>query len=231
MEKLEVKQDLFAEMEAHCSPITILSTNTSVLSVTEIAAKCNGKERVVGTHFWDPHYLIPLVEVIKGRDTSDAVIDYTCQLLRSAGKRPVKVKQDVPGFIGNRLQHALWREAISIVERGIAEPEMVDEVIRSGFALRLPVLGPLQHADMVGLDQILRIHDCIFPHIEKSSEPSALLRQKQIAGELGFKTGKGFYKWDRESMQECRKRLIEHLIRRKREDEGESGEAKRIEKQ
>jgi 3-hydroxybutyryl-CoA dehydrogenase len=212
VEKLEIKQDLFKEMEEFCSPITVLATNTSVISITEIAAKTKEKERVVGTHFWNPPYLIPLVEVIPGRNTSTEVVDYTCQLLQSIGKKPVKVKKDVPGFIGNRLQHALWREAISIVEQGIAEPEMVDEVIKSGFGIRLPVLGPLQNADMVGLDLTFQIHDYILPFIERSPEPSSLLRQKHLSGELGFKTGKGFYEWSPRSIEECRKGLIEHLI-------------------
>ncbi len=213
VEKLEVKQNLFKEMEAHCSPITILATNTSVISITEIAAKTKRKERVVGTHFWNPPYLIPLVEVVGGQDTLAEVKDYTYNLLRSVGKHPVMVKRDVPGFVGNRLQHALWREAISIVEQGIADPETVDEVIKNGFGIRLPVLGPLENADLAGLDLTLQIHDYILKFIENSPAPSPLLRRKLEAGELGFKTGRGFYTWDQESMGHCRKGLVEHLIR------------------
>ena len=96
-----------------------MATNTSAISITEIAAKTKARDRVVGTHFWNPPYLVPLVEVIGGRDTSTEVKDYACSLLKSVGKHPVVIKRDVPGFVGNRLQHALWREAISIVERGI----------------------------------------------------------------------------------------------------------------
>ena len=216
-ENLVVKQSLFKEMEAHCSPITILATNTSVISITEIAAKTKAKERVVGTHFWNPPYLIPLVEVVGGKETLAEVKDFTFNLLKSVGKHPVMVKRDVPGFVGNRLQHALWREAISIVEQGIADPETVDEVIKNGFGIRLPVLGPLENVDMVGLDLTFQIHDYILPHIEKSPNPSPLLRQKQEAGELGFKTGKGFYEWNQQSMEACRNHLLEHLIRWNRE--------------
>ncbi len=216
-ENLEVKQSLFKEMEAFCSPITILATNTSVISITEIAAKTKAKERVVGTHFWNPPYLIPLVEVVGGKETLAEVKDFTFNLLKSVGKHPVMVKRDVPGFVGNRLQHALWREAISIVEQEIADPETVDEVIKNGFGIRLPVLGPMENVDMVGLDLTFQIHDYILPHIEKSPNPSPLLRQKLEAGELGFKTGKGFYEWDQQAMEACRSRLLGHLIRWNRE--------------
>ena len=149
----------------------------------------------MGTHFWNPPYLIPLVEVVKGQDTSVEVLDLTFEVLERAGKSPIKVLKDVPGFIANRLQHALWREAISIVENGIADAATVDKAIKSGFAIRLPVLGPLENADMVGLDLILSIHDYIFKSLESSREPSPLLKEKISRGELGFKSGKGFYHW------------------------------------
>ena len=149
-ENLELKQNLFYEMEKYCSPITILATNTSMFCITEIAAGTTARERVVGTHFWNPPYLIPLVEVTGGQDTLAEVKDYTCNLLKSMGMHPVIVKKDVPGFIGNRLQHALRREAISIVENGIADPETVDAVIKKGFGIRFAVLGPLEDQEAIG---------------------------------------------------------------------------------
>ena len=133
------------------------------------------------------------------------------------GKHPVKVNKDVPGFVGNRLQHALWREAISIVEQGIADPATVDEVVKHSFGIRLPVLGPLENADLVGLDLTLQIHDYILKHIESSTEPSPLLRQKVEKGELGFKSGRGFQQWNPESIDQCRKHLLNHLIHWNRE--------------
>lgn len=177
-ENLEVKQKLFRELDSICSSDCILATNTSVISITEIAAKAMRRKRIIGTHFWNPPYLIPLVEVIKGQETSPQVVDLTVDLLRSVGKHPVKVKKDVPGFVGNRLQHALWREAISIIDKGIADPETVDEVIKKGFGIRLPVLGPVENADMVGLDLTMAIHDYILKHLESSPEPAPLLREK-----------------------------------------------------
>ena len=116
----------------------------------------------------------------------------------------MRVKKDVPGFVGNRMQHALWREAISIVEQGIADAETVDEVVKMGFGLRLPVLGPLENADMIGLDLTLQIHDYILEHIEDSREPSPLLREKVEKGELGFASGEGFRVWTPREIEECR---------------------------
>jgi 3-hydroxybutyryl-CoA dehydrogenase len=211
-EKLDLKQELFQKLDTLCPPEAVLTTNTSVISITEIAAKATRRSRIVGTHFWNPPYLIPLVEVIKGEETSPKVVDLTADLLRSVGKHPVKVRRDVPGFVGNRLQHALWREAISIVEQGIADPAVVDEVVKKGFGIRLPVLGPLENADMVGLDLTLQIHDYILKYIDRSTDPSPLLKQKVEKGELGFNTGQGFQKWTQDTMERCKKRLVEHLV-------------------
>lgn len=216
-ESLSLKQQLFREMEAYCSPNTVLASNTSVISITEIASKAKRKERIVGTHFWNPPYLIPLVEVVPGSKTSAEVVDYTYELLKTAGKHPVKVKRDVPGFVGNRLQHALWREAISIVEQDIADAATVDEVIKQSFGIRLSILGPLETADMVGLDLTLQIHDYILQHIERSPGPSPLLREKVKKGELGFKTGKGFQQWSPEEIDLSRKNLVDYLIKWNRE--------------
>jgi len=216
-EQLELKQKLFQEMDEICSEDAILATNTSVISITEIGARAKGRKRIVGTHFWNPPYLIPLVEVVPGSDTSPRTVDSTYDLLKSVGKHPVKVKKDVPGFVGNRLQHALWREAISIVDQGIADAATVDEVIRNSFGIRLPVLGPLETADMVGLDLTLQIHNYILKYIERSTEPAPILKQKVEKGELGFKTGRGFQEWDQESIQRSRSQLLEYLIKWNRE--------------
>lgn len=216
-ENLDLKQQLFQKLDASCSSDTILATNTSVISITEIASKSVKRDRIVGTHFWNPPYLIPLVEVIKGEETSSRVVDLTADLLKSVGKYPVKVKKDVPGFVGNRLQHALWREAISIVEHGIADPATVDDVVKKGFGMRLPVLGPLENADMVGLDLTMQIHDYILKYIERSTEPSPLLKRKVEKGELGFSTGRGLQEWNEENIKQCKERFIKYLIRWNRE--------------
>ena len=211
-ENLALKQDVFERLDALCAPEVILCTNTSVMSITEIGARAAHKERVVGTHFWNPPYLIPLVEVVRTADVDPVVVERTMALLRAVGKHPIDCKKDVPGFVANRLQHALWREAISIVEHGIADAATVDESIRFGPGLRLPILAPMENADMVGLDLTLQIHDYILPHLEASGEPSPLLREKVEAGELGFKTGKGFADWTPEQAEASRKRLAAYLV-------------------
>ena len=211
-EDMGLKQEVFRTLDGCCPPETVLATNTSVMSITEIASRAERRDRIVGTHFWNPPYLIPLVEVVRAADTAPAVMDLTLDLLRRAGKHPVRVEKDVPGFVANRLQHALWREAISIVEHGIADAATVDECVRYGFGLRLPVLGPLENADMVGLDLTLSIHDYILSHIEASPEPSPLLREKVGAGDLGFKSGRGFQDWTPERAQASRDGLLAYLV-------------------
>ena len=211
-ENLDLKQKIFRDLDSLCPPDAVLATNTSVISITEIASKAKGKARIVGTHFWNPPYLIPLVEVIRGNETSESSMDTAFDLMKAIGKHPVRVNKDVPGFVGNRLQHALWREAISIVERGIADAATVDECIRFGFGLRLPILGPIENVDMVGTDLTLAIHSYILQHLESSPSPSPLLKKKVEQGDLGFKSGKGFQEWPPEKAQESRKRLLEYLL-------------------
>ena len=151
-EDMKIKRETFAKLEARCRPDTIFCSNSSVMSPSEISAEMEHRERFVGTHFWNPGHLIPLVEVVKSDASSDEVAQTVMEVLSSVGKEPVLCKKDVPGFIANRMQHALWREAISIVERGIADPATVDKAVRYAFGLRLPQLGPLENADMVGTD-------------------------------------------------------------------------------
>jgi 3-hydroxybutyryl-CoA dehydrogenase len=216
-EDMEIKQNMFRELDSICGKDVILATNTSVMSITEISVKTRFKERVVGTHFWNPPFLIPLVEVVKAVDTSEDVMQRTMELMKEVGKHPIRVHKDVPGFVANRLQHALWREALSIVENGIADAKTVDESIQYGFGIRLPVLGPLENADMVGLDLTLSIHSYIFKHLESSTEPSKLLKEKVEKGELGFKAGKGFQEWTPAEAAASKKRLIEYLTKVKME--------------
>ncbi len=196
-ENMAFKQDLFARMDAIAKPGAVLASNTSGLSITAIAERCTRPERVLTTHFWNPPHLMPLVELVKGEKTADHVIQAVRELLLSCGKVPVIVKKDRPGQLGNRLQMALVREAVNIVQEGIADIEDVDLAAKSGFGLRLPVYGIFEHQDIVGLDMGLSIVDYVSTDLYAEPRAPQLMRDLVERGDLGVKTGKGFYDWSK----------------------------------
>ncbi len=210
-EKLELKQALFSDIEALVSLECILASNTSVLPITQIMSKLQHPERALGTHWWNPPHFIPLVEVIRTPSTTDHAVDVTMEILAAVGKRPVRVEKDVPGFIGNRLQHALWREAISLVENGICDAESVDTVVKESFGRRLAVLGPLENADLVSTELTLDIHNTVLSDIEQRPGPSPYLQKLVNEKKSGMATGEGFRQWTPSSAQAVRDRLANHL--------------------
>lgn len=212
-EDMGIKRETFAKLEECCSADAIFCTNSSVMSPSEISRELKHRERFVGTHFWNPAHLIPLVEVVKSDASSDETAQTVMEVLAGVGKKPVLCKKDVPGFIANRMQHALWREAISIVERGIADAATVDEAVRYSFGLRLPQLGPMENADMVGTDLTYNIHDYILHDLEDSHVPSPLLKELRDGGKLGFKSGEGFQTWSQEETVASAAALNEYLIK------------------
>lgn len=218
-EVMELKQDLFAKIEGYCRKDTILATNTSVMSPTEISKKCRHRERVVGAHFWNPGHLIPLVEVVKSDFTSDEVAESALALLSACGKKPILCRKDVPGFVANRLQHALWREAFYMVQEGIADAKTVDDTCKYGPGLRWPVLGPMENADMVGIDLSYNIHDYILKYLADNHQPSPCLQEMLAKGDNGFKTGKGWQEWTPEEIEASRRNLQEYLIHYTAENE------------
>ena len=197
-ERLEVKRKVFTQLEERVDAATILASNTSAISIGRIAKGARHPERILGTHFWNPPQVIPGVEVIKGPETSPEVLQEIYDLLIKTGKKPVKVLKDIPGFLGSRLQQALWREAMKLVEDGVASPEDIDELVRHTLGLRLAFLGPFQTADLAGLDLVLLVQEDLYPELDCSREPSALVRQKVAKAELGAKSGQGFYGWSSE---------------------------------
>jgi 3-hydroxybutyryl-CoA dehydrogenase len=211
LENLPLKQKLFAEIERHARPDAILASNTSVIPITSIMQGLQKRERALGTHWWNPPFLVPLVEVIETQWTSPQAVAWTLELHQAAGKKPAHVKKDVPGFIGNRLQHALWREAISLVENGICDAETVDAVIKASFGRRIAVLGPLENADLVGTDLTLAIHETVLPAIDSRPGPSPYLQKLVADGKLGFKSGEGFRKWSPEEQAALRAKVFTHL--------------------
>ena len=212
-EKLALKQSIFAEVEEHAPETSVLASNTSVMPITQIMGGLRLKSRALGTHWWNPPHMIPLVEVVSTEWTDDTVADQMMALLNDAGKTPVRVKKDVPGFIGNRLQHALWREAISLVENDICDAEAVDTVIKASFGRRLAVLGPLENADLVGTDLTMDIHENVLFDLESRQAPSPYLAKLVAEGRLGMKSGHGFREWTKEEADRLRERVARHLQR------------------
>ncbi|WP_299808141.1 3-hydroxyacyl-CoA dehydrogenase family protein [uncultured Roseibium sp.] len=212
-EKPDLKRALFREVERFAPSGAILASNTSVIPITTIVSDLEDKTRALGTHWWNPPHMIPLVEVIRTEWTAETAIEETVGLLSSVGKTPVRVEKDVAGFIGNRLQHAMWREAIYLVESGVCTAEAVDQVVNASFGRRLSVLGPLANADLVGTDLTLDIHENVLADLDNRPSPSPYLRDLVKAGKLGMKSGEGFMSWTPEAMEEVRQRVATHLRR------------------
>jgi 3-hydroxybutyryl-CoA dehydrogenase len=218
LEDLPLKQKLFQEIESTARPDAIFASNTSVIPITAIMQGLANRARALGTHWWNPPYLVPLVEVIGTAWTSAEAIDWTIKLHAAVGKTPVHVKKDVPGFVGNRLQHALWRECIALVQNGICDAETVDTVIKASFGRRLAVLGPLENADLVGTDLTLAIHKTVLPDIDRTPGPLPYLEKLVAQGKLGMKSGEGFRTWTPEQQQALRQRVLAHLKQARSKD-------------
>ncbi|CAB3648183.1 3-hydroxybutyryl-CoA dehydrogenase [Achromobacter mucicolens] len=197
-ENLDLKRGIFAKLDALCPPHTLFATNTSGLSINAIASAVQRRDRFVGAHFFTPADVIPLVEVVRNDDTSEDTVAKVMATLRFGGKRPVLVRQDIPGFIANRIQHALAREAISLLEKGVASAEDIDEVVKWSLGIRLALSGPLEQRDMNGIDVHYAIASYLYKDLENRTEPSDLLKSKVDSGHLGAKSGQGFYTWSPE---------------------------------
>jgi 3-hydroxybutyryl-CoA dehydrogenase len=212
-EVLEIKHKLFSEMELFCAPEVVIATNTSGLGVTAIASVCRHAERVGGMHWVNPPELVPLVEVIRGEKTSQQTLVLIRGLAERLGKMPVLVQKDVPGFALNRLQFAVFREALHLVETGVVSPEDVDRTMRCGLGFRYPWLGPLQTADLGGLDIFYSVATYLFEGLSSATVPPASFKELIEAGKLGIKTGEGFYKYEAGSRDEILRKRDLYFIR------------------
>ena len=213
-EDLQLKRRIFRDLDSICPQRTILASNTSALMPSALASATKRPDRVLVTHFYNPPYLMPLVEVARGKLTSDETVNTVYELLKKMRKSPVILQKEILGFIATRLQIALFREAFTIVERGVATPQDVDMAVKSSFGRRLAVAGPFEMCEYNdGWDQIEKIENYVLPDLGVSKEPSPLIVEKVKRGELGAKTGKGFYEWTPEFAEAWRKNLTETLIR------------------
>lgn len=211
-EKLELKQQVFSMLETITSNDTIFCTNTSGLKITDIARVLNKPERLVGTHFFTPAEWIPLVEVIKGEKTSNEIAEKVYVILKKLGKKPVMLHKEVPGFIGNRLQHAIAREAFHLVEEGVASPEDIDEAVKWSIGLRMVLTGPFEQRDINGIDVHYEIASYLYKDLNNSTKPLNILKEKVEQKHFGLKTKKGFYDWQGQDVNKIINEKNEKLI-------------------
>jgi len=217
-EVLELKNDLFRKLDQMCGEEVILATNTSGLSPSRIALNLKHPERTLATHFWNPAHLIPLVEVLRAEFTDDKTFNRAINMLKFMNKKPIEVKKEVPGLVGNRLQFALFREAQYLLEQGIASKEDIDAAVTYSIGRRLPVTGPLLSADMGGLDVFASISDYLFKDLSNMDQSSVNLKELVSQGHFGQKNGEGFYLWDEKFSKEMNQKREEQLIRFLKED-------------
>ena len=210
IEDLGVKADLIAEIST-LNGSAVIATNTSVLPVSAIAVRALSPQRVVGTHWWNPPDLIPIVEVVRGDLTATDTMNRTVALLEHLGKLAVRVERDTPGFVGNRLQHALWREAVALIADGVCDAQTVDLVCRNTIGLRLAKMGPIETADYVGLDLTRAIHDAVLPSLNTDTRANDLLVQLVEQGDLGAKSGQGFLTWPAGRREQASLELAAHI--------------------
>ena len=210
-EDLNLKRRIFADLDRFCQPHTVLLSNTSTFLPSAVAANVNRRDRIAVAHYFNPPHLLPLVEVVRGPETSQQTVDATVELLESVGKRPVVLQKEIQGFVSNRLQAAIFREALHIVSSGGATTAEVDEIVRSSFGRRLSVAGPFELRELIGLDLALDIGKQIRPSLNNTREVPPLLADKVAAGHLGTKTGKGFYDWTPKSAEALRSRVASAL--------------------
>lgn len=211
-EKLPLKQALFAELVQHAPATAVLTSNSSSFPISAIAQGLPTAQRMLGLHFFMPAHLVPLVEVVLGPSSAPEVADGLCAFMRGCASVPVRVQKDKPGFLANRLQHALSREAFALIDEGVATPEDVDAAVRFGFGFRFLAAGPVMQRDHAGIDVHCAAAATMYPSLSNTPEPAAALRDRVAAGHLGMKTGQGFYSWTPEAMQAERARY-DRLLR------------------
>ena len=211
-EDLPLKQRVFGEMDRLCPAHTIIASNSSTFMPSSMASATDRPDKVLVTHYFNPPHFVPIVEVVRHEATSNETFETVFDLLKGIGKRPVGLKMEVPGFIGNRLQFALLRECLSLVENGVATPEDIDAVVKNSFGRRLAVAGPFEVFDAAGWDTILAILTELAPDLETSDKASAVAVENVRQGRLGLKSGSGFYDWTPESAQGLRERIAHALI-------------------
>ncbi len=210
-EDLALKQKLFEQIEALARPEIPLTSNTSNFPISEIGKSLKHKNRLAGTHFFMPAHLVPLVEVVSGADTDPKVAESLCALMKTLGKAPIWVKKDVPGFVGNRIQHAMMREALYLIDEGVVSPEGVDVAVRFGFGFRFIACGPIMQKEMSGWDTNYLVGSALYPHLHNETAYPAVIKDMVDKGDIGMKTKRGFWEWTDESAAKEKARIEKAL--------------------
>lgn len=212
-EVIDLKWTLFEQLEAYAKPDAIIASNTSTFSIGRLIEKAKTPQRFIITHFFNPAQLVPLVEIVRHEKTSEDVVQKTVELIKQIGKSPVLLKKDVPGFIANRLQTALMREAFSLLANGVAEAHEIDTVMKDGIGFRWAFVGPIETADFGGLDTWQRVMDNLAPELDKSEAAPAIIRERVEKGDLGTKTGAGIYSYADTSVADRLQKRDEQFLR------------------
>jgi len=207
LEDLPLKQKLFAQVEALARPDIPLTTNTSNLPIGEIGKSLKTRSRIAGLHFFMPAHLVPLVEIVSGAHTDPTVAEGLVALMKALNKAPIWVKKDIPGFVGNRLQHAMLREALYLIADGIVSPEGIDDAVRYGFGFRFIACGPILQKEMSGWDTNCVVGTALYPHLYSTSAYPAPIKAMVDRGHLGMKTKRGFWEWTDESIAKEKARI------------------------
>jgi 3-hydroxybutyryl-CoA dehydrogenase len=214
-EIMDLKKETFAKLDRLAPPHAILASNTSGLSITQIGSVTQRPEKTVIVHGVNPPHIIPVIEIVRGEKTSEETAELCYRLLLKIGKTPVRVLKEVPGFLFNRLQLALYREALYCLETGVAAIEDIDNVVKAGYGFRSANLGPLETSDFGGLDTFCRVAEHLFPHLSDAKSPPPVLEKLVQAGKLGVKTGEGFYSYppavSKKKIKQRDQRLLEQL--------------------
>ncbi|MFP8952229.1 3-hydroxyacyl-CoA dehydrogenase family protein [Natrialbaceae archaeon A-arb3/5] len=218
-EDRDVKRDVFETVTAAAPDDAVLASNTSGIPITELGELAPEPERVVGCHWWNPPYLLPLVEVVRGEETADAVVEQTVEFVEGVGRDPIVVERDVPGFVWNRIQFAVIRECAHLVEEGVASLEDVERAVRDGYALRTAAVGPFETADLSGIDLFGDIADDLYQHLSTADEAGPVFEDRIEDGDTGVDAGAGFHEYE-ESLADAIERRDERVaaIQRAREE-------------
>lgn len=212
-ENVAIKQKVVAQIESSVADTTIIMTNTSGIPIDDIGNGMRLPQRFLGTHFFNPADIVPTVEVVPGSHTEASVVETACRWLKLLGKRPAVLNTCVPGFVANRIQHAVMRECLSLLEKGVVEAEALDDIVQYSIGVRMALNGPLRQRDLNGLDTHLNIARYLYPDLDARDEPAALLEDYVAQGRLGAKAGQGFYRWSAESLAQHQAQERESLQR------------------